>query len=115
MRLGKKFKYCEQIPYGMRTITYWLNGAWTIDNKVNHAAENTYELLDFNEPPPRPIVPEVGKWYLVMAKNHTYRLLRKCRMSCLCPRDKVLEDLDGVERGFSDDYEFLEEWAPVKK
>jgi len=114
MRLGKKFKEGENPPRGTWTISYWKTGKCSILDDIDQAYEYTYELLDF-KPPPKPLEPEVGKWYLVMAKNHTYRLLRKCRMSCLCPRDKVLEDLDGVERGFSDDYEFLEEWAPVKK
>ena len=114
MKLGKRFREGEKIPRGMWTISYWPTGGCSILNDVSAAYEHTYELLDF-EIPPKPLEPEVGKWYLVMAKNHTCRLLRKCPMSCLCPRDKVLEDLDGVERGFPGDYEFLEEWAPVKR
>jgi len=114
MKLGKKIEYGEKTPVGTWTITYRENCLAIITDCGVFASKETYELLDF-EPPAKPLVPEVGKWYLVMAKNHTCRLLRKCRMACLCPKDKVMEDLDGVERGFPGDYEFLEEWAPVKR
>ena len=93
----------------MHTISYWLDGTYVITDHRRVAEDNTYELLDF-KPPPKPIVPEVGKWYVL-------RLGRNCD-TCLRQyqgEGKPMLDFDEDWRGMPSEYEFLEEWAPVKK
>ena len=109
MRLGKKFKEGDNPPRGTWTISYWPNGNCSILDDIDIAYEYTYELLDF-EIPPKPLEPEVGKWYVL-------RLGRNCD-TCLRQyqgEGKPMLDFDKDWRGMPNDYEFLEEWAPVKK
>ena len=107
MRLGKKFKEGENPPRGTWTISYWKTGKCSILDDIDQAYEYTYELLDF-EPPPKPIVLEVGKWYLV--EQGVFKMLRRFngdnkRTSCLCLEGKSLPYI----------YEWIEEWAKVEK
>jgi len=93
----------------MHTISYWLDGTYVITDHRRVAEDDTYELLDF-EPPPKPIVPEVGKWYVVKLEPSSNKGLRQYGGGHL-----PVVDLDGNNRGMPIGYEFLEEWAPVKK
>ena len=112
LEAGKRFREGEQIPHGTWTIIYWPDGGCSITNHVRVAHECTYELLHF-EPPAKPLVPEVGKWYLVKAttgRSGGYIKILQYR-----GRGMGMLDFDGDVRLNAEDYEFLEEWAPVKK
>ena len=109
MKLGKRFREGEKIPRGTWTIGYWPTGGCSILNDVSAAYEHTYELLDF-EIPPKPLEPEVGKWYLVETPRGSTKCLRKYNgPHC------ALTDPDGDMRELPPRCIFIEEWAPVKR